>query len=43
MAVVAVPTIELIEYDLGPQMSTPEPVPYKRLAESVNTPIYWVT
>jgi hypothetical protein len=36
-------TIELIEYYRVPQMSTPEPVPYETLAESVNTPTYWVT
>ena len=42
-AVVAEPTIELIEYYLGPQMSTPEPVPYETLTESLNTPTYWVT
>ena len=42
-AVVAEPTVELIEYYLAPQMSTPEPVPYKTLAESLNIPTYWVT
>ncbi len=42
-AVDAEPKIELIEYYLGPQMSTPEPVPYETLTESLNTPTYWVT
>lgn len=42
-AVVAVLGIELIEYYRGPQMSTPDPVPYVTLAESLNTPTYWVT
>lgn len=40
-AVVAEPTIELIEYYLGPHLSTPVlAVPYKRLTESLNTPTY---
>ncbi len=43
-AVVAVPTIELIEYYLMPHMSTPVPaVPCETLTESVNTPTYWIT
>ena len=42
--VVAEPTIELIEYNLGPHLSTPVPaVPCETLTESVNTPTYWVS